>query len=314
MCLLPRRVRVMLCPFSFSSQGVFFDSRRDFKTHLEKMIKSLVIPYLCLGFVVYVFKMICLIIEGERSIYVFVHEFARFLYERKYMTLWFITTLFGVQLLFWIIKRFCGKWWMLVVVLCYLLGICYYATINMPLIWNLDVSLIAVFFFGMGYVYYSSGILEEILFKKKRWSIVLLVSIIVKFIAQRKSFEITGEQFSMFQNAYGFAPLTLLGNIADVLIVLIIAHIFSVRAIKYLGEYSLLYFAWHNELFFIPMQNYLFTSDIWKENVIMMVLEDSIIFGVLISVITLLDRTIRKSRLCFVLGKEFKKKAEVQNV
>ena len=103
---LPWWVGVCTVPIFFFFSGYVFSDKYGFKEFVTRKFKALVIPYLILGFPVYLVNVLTICLKEGYSTYTLVHEFCRFLYERKYMTFWYMNALFLTYLAFYIIYKY----------------------------------------------------------------------------------------------------------------------------------------------------------------------------------------------------------------
>ena len=53
----------------------------------------------------------------------------------------------------------------------------------------------------------------------------------------------------VFHNQYGIWPLTYISAFAGIAWIVIMSHWIISRPIKYIGRYSMIYFAWHQHIF-----------------------------------------------------------------
>ena len=72
----------------------------------------------------------------------------------------------------------------------------------------------------------------------------------------------------VFHNQYGIWPLTYISAFAGIGAIVIFSHWFISRPIKYIGRYSMIYFAWHQHIFLtIVMEAFKSLGFVLKESV-----------------------------------------------
>ena len=94
--------------FFFLSGVVFSGDKYSFKEFCIKRMKSLVVPYFCLGFVIYLFYVIMNVMVGpENGLYgTNMDMLKNFLIQEHFWTIWFLACLFVVEIMwYWIWKN-----------------------------------------------------------------------------------------------------------------------------------------------------------------------------------------------------------------
>ena len=127
------------------------------------------------------------------------------------------------------------------------IGLCYYKYGGKPLFWNADVCLTAIPFFALGYMYKNYVTIIDGLLDRKWVKILLLVlSITINLVCGMKSLDASLVGLEMFDSKYGHAAF------AGIMCIVIVSKAFVVKPIRYIGENSMLYYAWHQTIF-IPI-------------------------------------------------------------
>ena len=101
----------------------------------------------------------------------------------------------------------------------------------------------------MGYLYKCHSEKVGKLLEKK-WTVIVIfcVSLVINLICGSLTWKISGEGLEMFESRYGCAPLTYLAAFAGTFCVIILAKQWTFLPICYVGENSMLYYAWHQTI------------------------------------------------------------------
>lgn len=236
-------------PLFFFLSGYVFRADGDFKSFFLKKCKSIVVPYFCLGIPMVLFEWLWAYMHGTFTMEWGITVGRLFLEQRRVWTLWYIACLFVLNLLFFWIVKICKKEWMLIVisVLLPLMGLYYYGHGGQPLYWNADACFMAVPFFSVGYLYKKHA--ERVdSFLGNRRGLLLLGAAILNVWTWIKSLDENGMGLEMFESNYGNPVFTYVAAFAGILCVIIISKWFVLRPIRFIGENSMLYYAWHQTI------------------------------------------------------------------
>ena len=175
-----------------------------------------------------------------------------------------------------------------------------YASLGLPFLpWNLDAAFVASIFFYVGLLirrYYRG--LQPLLCGK--YSIfVFLTSLIVNITTYLLNLRLSGEAFEMNTSSYGIAPLTITAAIFGSICVIIIAHYVKPKGLQYIGKNSLLYYAWHQQIF-IPLIRGVLLLCVGRLSGVVI---DLLITMLIVIAITILNRYIEQSRFRFIIGR-----------
>lgn len=262
----------------------------------------MIVPYFCLGIPMIAFDFFKYWYKGkdEPQKYLFI-LIKSFIIQRRFWTLWFLACLFFLNIgFFFLVKLFKSKLLLAVIsIVSPVIGFLYYKFIDITLPWNVDVCFMALPFFCAGFLYKLNATKVDKILDTTQYSIIIFLFSGV--------LNVVGQHLAMFCSGYGYAPLTFLAAFAGVLCVVIISKWSTVRSIKYIGKFSLLYFAWHQTIF-IPISEksltYFNLSFLGSfEIVVCTVFQVLIIIGL----ITICNLIISNTKLKFMLGK-FQKK------
>lgn len=253
-------------PLFFFLSGYVFHAKDNFIKFTCKKIKSIVVPYFCLGIPMVLFQLLTYYKKGVFSMDVAASLFERLLQQKRFWTLWFMACLFCLNLAFYLLVKLCRKEWIIMAVsdVLPLLGLVYYERGGLALYWNADACLMAVPFFALGYLYkLHTKQIDEVV-DQLRFNIPMFVVLaIVNVIAWRKSLDETGLGLEMFQSNYGNPVYTYIAAFAGIFCVVIVSKWFTIQLLRYVGENSMLYYAWHQTIV-IPLMNKVFAVLGWN--------------------------------------------------
>ena len=239
-------------PLFFFLSGYVFKENYGFGEFLKKKVKTIVIPYFCLGLPMVLYE--AWRISGGRkeqlsqSMWSLFKDLVR---QERLWTLWFISCLFCLNILFYVLVKVCRKLWILGVVSAVLpvLGLMYYKAGGGYWYWNADAAFMALPFFFAGYLMkqYASMVDAFLQVKWRKWTLFcgLLVTNLVCGVL---SLDREGTGLEMFYSKYGNPVFTYASAFAGIVCVLILARCATYRPICYLGENTMLYYAWHQTI------------------------------------------------------------------
>lgn len=246
-------------PLFFFLAGYVFRAGDSFKAFLNKKIKGLIVPYFFLGSVIVLYEILFSIWKDFFSVNLIGELFLKLLLQKRAWTIWFLAVLFLMNLVFWglvkILRKpgwiFAGSAFLAVV------GLIYYKIGGGILPWNMDVVGPALPFMAAGYVLAKyENKWEKALQRKGINVLLLLVCIALAAVLEWMSYRISGTGLWMFHSIYGAPLCTYPAAIFGTIAVCIVARVFICRPIRYLGENTLVYFAWH-QVIMIPISSIL---------------------------------------------------------
>ena len=237
-------------PLFFFLSGYVFNTKHNLKDFLFKKMKSIVIPYFCLGIPMYLFReTYTLLIAGNFSLAEACYHFKQLLLQQRFWTLWFIACLFCLNIAFYAIaKLFRNEWQIaLISVIFACVGLCYYKLGGTPLYWNADVCLTAMPFFAFGYLYkLHAKQVDDFIMSKS--ILFFAIFALINIVSWRLSLDETGLGLEMFESNYGNPIFTHIAAFAGIFCVIIASKWFTLEPIRYLGENSMIYYAWHQTI------------------------------------------------------------------
>lgn len=303
-------------PIFFFLSGFTFNGQK-YKPHefVLRKIKTVVIPYFCLGAVMigyeYVYNTYLLLWKKKYDV---AGQFMALLTQNRLWTLWFLTTLFVTEILFYFIVKLWRNKLVGIGATCVVLsalGMVYYSKGGATLPWNVDAVLPAITFFFAGYLLKNLKKVQEVIFDHKLISFVICVA--VDIVCTIGSYRLTGRGLEMFFSSYGFPPLVFIAAIAGSLAVCLFSAMLPILPIRYIGKHSMLYFAWHQTIMIPEAMRYLAKLNILqKPEGANLILCYAVILVFTVVVTTSADWIIRNTFLRFMVGASKPEKAEVK--
>lgn len=249
--ILEKWIYTFHMPLFFLLSGYVFSAKNDFSTFVKKKCKSVLIPYFCLGIPMLLFDGFGHYIVGDYTIQDCIFLMLSFLIQRRMWTLWFLACLFFLNIFFYVALKIL-KTNMKLAILAIgttIVGLIYYKIGGIALPWNIDVCLTAFPFFFVGYFYKENHDNIDKYLNDIKVSIGLFIVLgIFNLVCGYLTIKISGSGLEMYYSSYGFAPLTYLSAFAGVVCVIIASKWITIKPIQYIGENSLLYFAWHQTI------------------------------------------------------------------
>lgn len=238
--------------FFFLSGFVFSGGKYDFSTFLKKKVRSLVIPYFTLGSGIFGFFCIVYAMEGRPG-GDYLEMLKNFLIQEHYWTVWFLACLFLTELICYGLHRILGSRPQAETALSGLVcafGILRYRLGWGSLPWNLDVALVAQFFFHMGF---RSRCLAPKLESFDRLAPaakllaaggLMVLGVGLGFVCIR----ISGASMDMSVGWYGNVLLIFPAAFCGILGVILFSRMIRWQWLQWLGRNTMLIFGWHSRI------------------------------------------------------------------
>lgn len=297
-------------PLFFYLSGYLFSPTKyqRFSKFFTSKFKSLIVPYFSFSIIVYVwflfrykigdvdysgslFKPLLGTIIGERNTDWTVHIGA----------LWFLTCLFTTELLFYFIKtRLKTNLFVIIaLIISSLMGYVCSKFLEEPLPWNIDAALIAVLFFGAGYMYKESTEKVSYFLNMKVFLIFCFINILTGYL----NYQLSGERVDMYESQYGNYVLFVVAAFSGIMAFLIAVQkiIRTNTVFQYIGRNSLIYLALHQSIVF-SILDMVFKKFLDNESVVIKI-SLGIIYTI-ISIITIAPvASFIKNDFPYILGK-----------
>lgn len=244
--------------FFFLSGFVYSGGKYSCKDYVLRKAKSLLIPYCTYGLIILVFYTILNSIVGvEHSLYGTTSEMLRnLLIQEHFWTIWFLTALFLSEVIYYTIDKLCKenrKMITVVSVLLCILGLLRYRLGYGSLPWNLDVALIAQFFFHVGRMVKESRVITLITtdFSKCKKMLCAIVTMCLCVVCGFAGIKISHGSLDMSVGLYGNEVLTFTSAFAGIFCVIIVSNLVKFSFCKYLGRNTMLIFALHSRVIIV---------------------------------------------------------------
>ena len=234
--------------FFFLSGYVFKIKTLNFPTFVKNKITSLLIPAFFMEIIIIIYSYVeSLIFNTNYSINLLSRILGIFIQRRGGVLSfgpWFLICLFTVQILmYFLLKYFRSDLKLLSVgVICSLLGYAYCSLIGIILPWTVDVSLIAILFFIIGYLIKKNEFKFETLFKLKYLWTYAFISLSITFIQYFQGFT----KIDMYANKYSEYVFFIIGSLSGILIIItLVKNLSLVGELIHIGKSSLVYYSLH---------------------------------------------------------------------
>lgn len=242
-------------PLFFFLSGYLFNSDdMPFKTFFMKKFKGLIVPYLWFSLITYLWLVFKFIIglTGDAKVDILYAPILGTFYAIRDSagsihngTLWFVTCLVCVELLFFFFIRTSKgniKSLGIMLFISSVIGHVYSAYIAKPLPWSIDAALSVIAFYGIGYLLNKYQYLLEKLMNFKYVILLFLINMV------------TGSLNSMvdiFANKFGNYILFYTGAISGTLVVVVlIKYLNTSFTLEYIGKNTFILLALHQSVIF----------------------------------------------------------------
>ncbi len=244
-------------PLFFFLSGFLFNPGDNFFAFLKKKCRGILLPYFTLGLlVVFCDAYYPLLFSGRHFstrhlIYEISKEFQAYIIQCRYATLWYLATLFGVNILmFFICKIKKDAVRIAVVIALFLAAMIYYHQGGGELPWNVDVICPALLFFATGYAAKKKDLIQSSPLFTKGFFAMLLLLLAVNISFNILTLAMSGDGLEMYRCSYGIFPITLISAFAGIFFVILLSTKTSFRCINYIGKNSLIFFMWHQAVIY----------------------------------------------------------------
>ena len=304
-------------PLFFFLSGYLFNADTDFISFLKKKGRSILLPYFSLGIFIVFFSVLypCLFEHKYHTAkmfgYMLSQHFMAFLFQYRYGTVWYLAVLLGINLMMYFIVKIPKTWTQGVLVFTVLIfGLYRYMVMNgRVLFWNFDATFTTMVFFWVGYVLKKNAkALDRVLTWKARGALVPVL-LALNIVCNIASFQMTGNGLELWGMTYGMPVFTYLSAFFGIAMVVVLSSLFVLRPIRYIGEYSLIFFVWHQAIIY-PLLDQIYKSfghnNPWASwgDYFMILITKIIITCV---VLTLINELMQRTPLRVLLGKPLKK-------
>lgn len=260
-------------PFFFFLSGYLFSLKKfpTLKVFLSIRTKSLILPYLCFSLVAYLWFLLVFhfglvnyhnnlltpligsVIAKRKSIWT-VHSGA----------LWFVVCLFCTELLFYMISKIgrTKKVIGFILILISVLGCFYNKMVGQPLPWSIDVAMISVGFYGVGFLYKEYQMKLDCFINLKTFVLLFTMNIVTGYL----NYVHSGERVDFYNSSLGNIFLFYISAYSGIgAFLILIKRVKRNKSLQYIGKNSLVYLAFHQKIVFflinLVIQNSLLDSE-----------------------------------------------------
>lgn len=92
-------------PLFFFLSGVTFSVSESFWNFFTKKVRRLIVPYFCLGIPLVLASFVTRIVSGVTDYREYLDVIIRFLIQKRMYTIWFLTCLFCLNMLFYLLVK-----------------------------------------------------------------------------------------------------------------------------------------------------------------------------------------------------------------
>ena len=256
-------------PLFFFLSGLVF-THHPLRTFVSKKFTRLIIPYFCLGGVIYLFYACVYVIE-QRPASDYWQMLIDLISQKAFWTIWFLAALALGDIILWI-ELYLTRGRLLATLLISItimsIAFIYYRAGGSTIYWCADVACVAQFFIMLGYLFKKNfERLEQWISSHQSWLLVglfLIINIIAGFLCIRLS----GRQLDMSVGLYGNEFLTIVSALSGIAFIVIICHKISTRFLTYLGQNTMIFFAWHSRIIIVACGMLYGAIGLFQENTI----------------------------------------------
>lgn len=305
-------------PLFFLMSGFVFSRKENFRVFLKGKCRSLLLPYFSMGAVVILYQSVSGLISDPASFTMMTvwHKVIDLFVQIRCWDLWFLACLFWLEMIFYLIVaigEMTGeklKLWTIGILslLVTWMGFIFYQNGGRGLYWNIDVSIVAVFFFGVGYLFRKTD--AERLFQLRfkyipTRSMIFVIALTVNLTCWMISYQKSGQFLDMYMGSFGIVPLTYLAALGGTVAIIILSHWFFIKPIEYIGKNSLVYYCWHQSIMIPIVQGIMGKFGLFPdsdsgrfENVFCMLL----LFVLVVAGMSCVSYFMNRTRLRYMLG------------
>ena len=234
-------------PLFFFLSGVIFRADKPFLEFLKGKCRTLLLPYVTLAIPMILSEGYLTTVRGHSILPRVLYLAGQVVIQRRMWTLWFLACLFFLELGAWCLVRLVKKPRMLALLGAVLgaIGVAYGMLSGPALPWNLDLCFSALPFFLGGYLLRDKGEWIPKASCSTKGILAFFVLGAVNLAAGAPGILGRVPVLDLFSSQYGIAPLSYLSAFAGIGAVVIASCWICWKPITYLGQNSLVYFAWH---------------------------------------------------------------------
>ncbi|MDQ0200254.1 acyltransferase family protein [Neobacillus ginsengisoli] len=260
-------------PLFFFLSGYLFKLNKfpNLRVFLSKRTKSLIFPYLCFSFVAYIwFVLLYNFGQVDYQHNLLMPLLGSFIATRKSFwtvqsgPLWFVNCILCTEMLFYFISKIGRTKKVIGISLIFIsaLGCVYNKMVGKPLPWSIDVAMISVGFYGLGFLYKEYREKLERFINFKAFLLLLIINIVTGYL----NFVHSGERVDFYNSSLGNIFLFYISALSGIgAFVILIKRMKKYKSLQFIGENSFIYLALHQKIVFVlfnlVIQNTLLNSE-----------------------------------------------------
>lgn len=247
-------------PLFFILSGLVFNplKSKDFKEFFKKKVKSLLIPYILLSFILWTFSFVISRPEALFTKEAITKFLGIFIMNRKsplYLNLWFIGATFIAQILLYFCIRLVDKLTkktsaknIVYILLFFVFSfIGYNLVTKLPngLIFNLDLVFVAMSYTLIGFIIRENKEKLNVIFKLP----VIILYIPLHFVLYRINFKVFGATGSLFNSSLGNYFIYIFGAICGTFMIITLSKaIGKCKFFEYIGRNTLVFYTFQKQI------------------------------------------------------------------
>jgi fucose 4-O-acetylase-like acetyltransferase len=260
-------------PLFFFLSGYLFTHKKfpNVRAFLSKRTKSLILPYLCFSIVSYIwFVLLFNFGQVDYQHNLFIPLLGSLIATRKSFwtvqsgPLWFVNCILCTEMLFYFISKIGRTKKVMGISLIFIsaLGCFYNKMVGKPLPWSIDVAMISVGFYGLGFLYKEYREKFERYINFKAFLLLLIINIVTGYL----NYFLSGERVDFYNSSLGNIFLFYLSALSGIgAFVILVKGMKKNKSLQFIGENSLIYLALHQKIVFVlfnlVIQNSLLNSE-----------------------------------------------------
>ncbi|QUW21259.1 acyltransferase family protein [Sporosarcina sp. Marseille-Q4063] len=238
-------------PLFFFLSGYLFSVKKynNFGMFLKNKARSLLIPYFLFSFLSFLYLPLISTIttNGINLMKSFIGIFYSIGIDNWMLhniVLWFLTCLFIVEVIFYIVVKNISNFKLILFVLFIFSILGYIDSLYMPirLPWSIDIAITATVFFGFGFISNKKGIVDKLLNSKVIIIFVLSLLIFTLFIKNMITDNyMIDMNYNKLNNYFDFY----IPAICGIILIIILSSLIKSKFLNYFGENTLVILATH---------------------------------------------------------------------
>ncbi len=235
----------------------------------------------------------------------------QFVIQQRFLTLWFISCLLVLNIVFFFItKKINSDIVILIIsVISLLIGDINYKIYDVVPPWNIDVCLMALPFFACGFLVKKNNLIDLFFFKKNKNIMLMFLFLLLSLGSWYLNLKFFGKCLDMYSKIYGLLPITYFSAFFGIIFIVCLSRLLTIKQVKYIGEYSILYFLWHQSIIFpfigrflMPLSTSVF-GRLLSFRILGISIEKLYVTFLTSIITTTINYLIMKTKFKFILGK-----------